>query len=81
MCPECGSDNIRVEPYDYGVCRETGYHDAGERYACQYCGATGDADDLSMQSNRHSEVEAIGTSGAAAGGALPSSPVFLASQP
>jgi hypothetical protein len=77
MCPDCGSSNVHVEPYDYGFCRETGYHDAGELYACQDCGATGDADDLAMQSSRHSDVESIGTFWAG-GGALPSSPVFLA---
>jgi rubredoxin len=78
MCPECGSSKVRVEPYDYGVCRETGYQDAGERYACQDCGATGDADDLATQSPRHSAVESIGTSSAAAGGALPSGAISLA---
>jgi len=46
MCPECGSDNIRIEPYDFGRCSETGYHDAGERYRCLECGASGDAEDL-----------------------------------
>ena len=45
MCPECSSNNITVEPYNYGICRETGYHDAGERYACHDCGGSGDADD------------------------------------
>ena len=49
MCPECGSDNVRVVPYDFGRCPETGYHDAGERYQCLECGATGDADELVMQ--------------------------------
>jgi rubredoxin len=46
VCPECGSDNIGVEPYDFGICRETGYHDAGERFVCRNCGATGDASDI-----------------------------------
>ena len=46
MCPECGSDNVRIEPYDFGRCSETGYHDAGERYRCLECGASGDAEDL-----------------------------------
>ena len=46
MCPECGSDDIRIEPYDFGRCSETGYHDAGERYQCLGCGASGDAGDL-----------------------------------
>jgi rubredoxin len=61
MCPECGGGNIRFEPYDFGVCRETGYQDAGERYACRDCGATGDAADLAMQSTIQPDVEAIGT--------------------
>jgi transposase len=46
MCPECGSDNVRVVPYDFRRCPETGYHDAGEAYRCLNCGETGDAHDL-----------------------------------
>ena len=46
MCPECGSENVRVVEYDFGRCRETGYHDDGERYECHDCGAYGDADEL-----------------------------------
>ena len=46
MCPHCGSDNVEVWPYDFGICPKTGYHDAGERFECRDCGATGDADDL-----------------------------------
>lgn len=46
MCPECGSDDVRIEEYDFGRCPETGYHDAGERYRCLACGATGEADEL-----------------------------------
>ena len=46
MCPECGSENVRVVEYDFGRCRETGYHDAGERYECHVCGACGDAGEL-----------------------------------
>lgn len=46
MCPECGSDHISIEEYDFGVCSQTGYHDAGERFRCGACGANGDADDL-----------------------------------
>lgn len=45
-CPECLSDDIEVREYDFGICRETGYHDAGERFWCRACGATGDAEDL-----------------------------------
>ena len=46
MCPQCGSDNIRIEEYDFGTCRETGYRDAGEVFICRACGAKGDADEL-----------------------------------
>ena len=46
MCPECGSENVRTEEFDFGVCRETGYHDVGELYRCLACGGTGDADEL-----------------------------------
>jgi hypothetical protein len=45
-CPECLSDDVTIQEYDFGICRETGYHDAGERYRCQSCGAAGDAEDL-----------------------------------
>jgi len=46
MCPECGSLEIIIEEYDFGICPQTGYHDAGERFRCRRCGTTGDADDL-----------------------------------
>lgn len=45
-CPECLSGRVEVHEFDFGVCRETGYNDAGERFRCLDCGATGDADDL-----------------------------------
>jgi len=46
MCPECGSDHISIEEFDFGICSQTGYHDTGERFRCGACGATGDADEL-----------------------------------
>ena len=46
VCPECGSDQVTDEPYDFGRCGETGYNDAGERYRCLTCGAQGDVDDM-----------------------------------
>lgn len=46
LCPECLSEDVDVREYDFGVCPHTGYHDAGERFRCRACGATGDADDL-----------------------------------
>ena len=55
-CPECGSDQVTIRPYDFGTCSETGYHDAGERYRCDACGAQGDVDDM------HRAPIALGTS-------------------
>jgi hypothetical protein len=46
MCPECGSDDLRIDEYDFGVCRETGYRDAGERFECRPCGGTGDVSEI-----------------------------------
>lgn len=45
-CPECLSNDVTIGEYDFGICRQTGYHDAGERYRCSACGATGDVADL-----------------------------------
>ena len=45
-CPECDSENVVVERYDFGTCPQTGYHDAGERFRCLQCGATGDAGEI-----------------------------------
>ena len=47
MCPECSSDKVTIDDeYDFGVCAQTGYHDAGERFRCRACRAQGDAGDL-----------------------------------
>jgi hypothetical protein len=46
MCPGCGSDDVKINEYDFGACRETGYHDAGEIFICRECGETGAAEDL-----------------------------------
>ena len=35
-CCDC---EVAITPYDFGTCRETGYHDAGERYQCLESGA------------------------------------------
>jgi hypothetical protein len=51
MCPECGSEDIRCEEYDHGVCRETGHHDAGEIFICRACGSKGDPDELLDEEN------------------------------
>ena len=46
MCPECGSNHLAIKQYDYGACRETGYHDAGERFHCRDCGDEGDVSEI-----------------------------------
>ena len=46
VCPECLRVNVGVREYDFGICPQTGYHDAGERFRCLACRATGDAADL-----------------------------------
>jgi rubredoxin len=53
MCPECGSDDVRVVHYDFGRCPETGYHDAGDRYSCGECGAYGDASELKIEEDAY----------------------------
>jgi len=55
-CPQCGSDNLSVTPYDLGVDWETGYHDAGERFHCHNCGAAGDADEIKTAETKQQEV-------------------------
>lgn len=52
MCPECGSTEIRAFSFDFGVDRETGYHDAGEGFECLDCGARGDAEDADETPSR-----------------------------
>jgi hypothetical protein len=44
-CPRCLGENLEYRTYDYGIDRETGYADSGERYYCRDCGATGDISD------------------------------------
>ena len=46
MCPECGSNQVIPEAFDFGICSQTGYRDAGERFRCLACGAQGDAEDM-----------------------------------
>ena len=66
MCPECGSNEVTVNAFDFGVCSQTGYRDAGERFRCRVCGASGDAADCG---------ETDGSSPGAGGGALQCSAV------
>ncbi len=46
MCPACGGNNFRTVEYDFGICRRTGYHDAGVSFECETCGVTGEAKDM-----------------------------------
>ncbi len=39
----CGGHIFWVE-YDYGACRETGYHDTGEWPHCEKCGLVDEGD-------------------------------------
>src|SRR5450755_2467479 len=40
-CPQCSGENLGSGTYDYGIDRDTGYADSGERYHCRDCGAAG----------------------------------------
>jgi hypothetical protein len=44
-CPQCLSENLANESYDFGSDPVTGYSDSGERYRCRDCGATGEMED------------------------------------
>ena len=59
MCPECGSNHVVINQYDHGVCPETGYHDAGERFRCLDCGAEGGANDVTQEPNTQPQPEAM----------------------
>ena len=68
QCPQCLSEDLAAYAYDFGVCPETGYHDAGERFQCRSCGATGPEEDiltdLKIPACRHSAWETTVTAGA-----------------
>ena len=75
MCPECGSDQVAIHEFNFGVCQQTGYHDAGQRFQCRACGATGDADELGTQP----APEFLGSFRAENSGALHDCTISLAS--
>jgi hypothetical protein len=75
VCPECGSDQVAIHEFDFGVCPQTGYHDAGQRFQCGACGATGDADELCPLP----AVEFLGSFRAEYSGALHDCTISLAS--
>lgn len=41
-CPQCQSQEIAYEGFDFGISKETGYHDAGEGFVCKGCGFSSD---------------------------------------
>jgi hypothetical protein len=51
QCPNCGdrTGHYHLTTYDYGISRETGYHDAGERYLCKICGKSCDVEDAKVK--------------------------------
>lgn len=53
-CPECGSSDCVSERYDFGIDRECGYRDAGERGICVSCGHEGPIEDFSDSRQIHS---------------------------
>lgn len=34
----CNHLNVSTQPYDFGICQETGYPDAGDTITCRDCG-------------------------------------------
>ena len=55
-CPQCDGRELHIVPSDHGVCSQTGYRDASERWECRTCGATSDEDELVMGS-REASIE------------------------
>lgn len=46
VCPQCESPEITITEHDGGICRNTGYRDAGEIFLCRKCGAKGGVEEL-----------------------------------
>lgn len=56
-CPQYDSRDLRIIPYDHGMCSQTGYRDAGERWECRTCGAIGDGDELDPRGECADQLE------------------------
>ena len=56
-CPDCGSDHLRWEEYDYGTCSQTGYHDASVRAICEECGCNCDERDTEVKIGPMSSIQ------------------------
>lgn len=59
MCAQCLSDNVRIEPYDYGRDPETGYYDCGVEVTCLVCGAVSTAEEVDAAVARINAAEEI----------------------
>ena len=45
-CPQCLSDRLILDTFDFGVDPETGYRDQGASFQCEVCGEMGDVSEL-----------------------------------
>src|SRR5262249_21938929 len=60
-CPECAGSELVALPFDFGMDPESGYHDAGERFLCRACGATGEAAEVAFEpANVRKQRRAVG---------------------
>lgn len=58
----CPHESLRSELYDFGVCRETGYRDAGERITCLDCSEVFDAEEYRwMRAEQQAECVRCGS--------------------
>lgn len=55
-CPLCGSPDIYLFDYDYGIDNETGYHDHGLRFQCRECKEEGNYENERNDNNRSEEI-------------------------
>jgi len=59
-CPQCGGSDLAVEAYDFGRCSQTGYYDAGERWRCRTCGASGDVEEIDGETETGKDATQVG---------------------
>jgi hypothetical protein len=70
VCPMCGSGDVRVFEYDFGVCSQTGYSNSGERFECSRCGTSGESDELLACAESDAVLGGVEDSATRAAGAL-----------
>jgi hypothetical protein len=56
-CPECESEDVRVEAYDFGRDPETGYSDSGERGICLRCHENAELEEFEREESDDVEDE------------------------